>query len=87
MVAIRAVYHNGQLKLLEPVNLDEGQEVQVVILDQRKLAYEVLGDLVASPQNNDDEDFDEVALFKQLDETTRGTTLSDLIIEERHTGP
>ncbi len=30
--AIRAVYHEGQLRLLDPVDLAEGQEIQVMIV-------------------------------------------------------
>lgn len=30
--SIRAVYHDGQLRLLDPVDLAEGQEIQVMIV-------------------------------------------------------
>ena len=33
MVSIRAIYENGKLHLLDPVELQEGQEVKLIVLD------------------------------------------------------
>jgi predicted DNA-binding antitoxin AbrB/MazE fold protein len=32
MVSIRAIYENGKLRLLDPVELQEGQEVKITIV-------------------------------------------------------
>ena len=32
MVSIRAIYENGYLRLLDPIDLQEGQEVRVTII-------------------------------------------------------
>ncbi|MDQ7024030.1 MAG: antitoxin family protein [Anaerolineae bacterium] len=32
MVSIRAIYENGKLRLLDPVELQEGQEVKIIIV-------------------------------------------------------
>lgn len=37
MVSIRAVYEDGQLRLLDPVELAEGQVVQITIEDESSL--------------------------------------------------
>jgi predicted DNA-binding antitoxin AbrB/MazE fold protein len=34
MVSIRAIYQNGQLRLLDPIDLQEGEEVSVQITKQ-----------------------------------------------------
>ena len=87
MVAIRAIYQNGQLKLLEPTNLRDGQEVRILIVNPREQALEALGDLTHASETNLDDHLDEDALFLELDKATKGITLSDIIIEERQTGP
>jgi predicted DNA-binding antitoxin AbrB/MazE fold protein len=33
MVSIRAIYENGKLRLLDPVELQEAQEVKLIVLD------------------------------------------------------
>jgi predicted DNA-binding antitoxin AbrB/MazE fold protein len=43
--AIRAVYHDGQLRLLDPVNLSEGQEVQLRILPPQDKTDQVTQEL------------------------------------------
>lgn len=37
MVSIRAIYEDGQLRLLDPVELAEGQVVQIIIEDELSL--------------------------------------------------
>jgi predicted DNA-binding antitoxin AbrB/MazE fold protein len=86
MVSIRAVYRDGHLQLLEPVDLSEGQEVQLhILLDERSRVQQALSDVLASAKDNDVQqpDMDELALQKQIDDATRGISVSDLIIEER----
>jgi predicted DNA-binding antitoxin AbrB/MazE fold protein len=86
MVSIRAVYRDGHLQLLEPVDLSEGQEVQLhILLDERSRVQQALSDVLASAKDNDVQqpDMDELALQQQIDDATRGISVSDLIIEER----
>lgn len=87
MVSVRAVYRNGQLQLLDPVELTEGQEVQLRILDEPNRVRDALSDLLVQVHFDDKDDtFDEAALQHEIDEATQGVTLSDLIIEERRNG-
>lgn len=92
MVSVRAIYHNGQLRLLEPIDLQEGQEVQLhILLDERSRVQQALSDVLASTahgQNDDSQqmNIDEVALQQQIDQATHGISVSDVIIEERQSG-
>lgn len=84
---VQAVYEHGQLRLLEPIELTEGQQVEVIvksILDKDALRA-ALGDLVASwPDATDDSDADLELMADEIDQAFQGTlTLSQLIIEER----
>ncbi len=84
---IRAVYSDGQLHLLEPVNLAEGQEIQVLILSERDQLHAALGDLVVAIPGEAD-DLDEAALIMEIDAGFRNQPpLSETIIEERRIGP
>jgi predicted DNA-binding antitoxin AbrB/MazE fold protein len=86
--AIRAVYENGHLRLLQPINLVEGQEIQIVVLTEREQAIIALGNLVVSLPEIHDVDIDEEALFEEIDAVYRGKPpVSEAIIEERHEGP
>lgn len=85
---IRAVYEDGKLRPLQPVDLAEGQEIELVILTERARAIAALGDLlvqVADAAN--EEDIDEEALLKEIDEAYKGPPISEAIIEERREGP
>lgn len=85
---IRAVYEEGHLKLLHSVNLTEGQEIDIVILTERERAAAVLGELAVPLPRVGDEDIDEAALQREIDEAYRGKpSVSDAIIEERREGP
>lgn len=86
---IRAVYSSGQLRLLDPVDLVEGQQIEVVILTERERVRAALGDLLAKfPHADDEEDIDEEALMREIEEGFKGTPpLSDDIIAERREGP
>ena len=44
--AFRAMYEQNHLRLLDPVNLTEGQEIQVLIISDRERIYAVLGDIL-----------------------------------------
>jgi predicted DNA-binding antitoxin AbrB/MazE fold protein len=86
--SIRAVYENGKLRPLEPVDLAEGQEIQVTILTDRERVIAALGDLLVKFPPSDDPDIDEEALQREIDESYQGgPSLSDAIIEERREGP
>jgi predicted DNA-binding antitoxin AbrB/MazE fold protein len=96
---IRAVYSQGQLRLLDPVNLSEGEEVQLMILsDSMPLKHEwrsieervlaALGDLLVEIPDPTGADLDEALLAREMEEGFRGQPpLSDTIIEERRDGP
>jgi predicted DNA-binding antitoxin AbrB/MazE fold protein len=87
--AIRAVYEGGQLRLLDPVTLVEGEQVAIMILDARKAALAALGDLVVQPPTSvEDDDLDEEALLREIENALQGKKpLSETIIEERGEGP
>ena len=86
MASIRAVYQDGKLQLLDPVNLSDGQEVRLQILsDTPDRVREALSDLVHSTPTDEVDTFDEVALQQLIDDAANGVTLSDLIKEERRT--
>ena len=85
---IRAVHHQGHLRLIDPVDLSEGQEIQVVILSDRDRARAALGDLLVEFPDPTGEDIDEEALLREIKEAFRGQPpLSETIIEERREGP
>ena len=84
---IRAVYNDGQLRLLEPVDLAEGQEIQLSILSDEERVIAALGDLLVDIPDPTDANTDETALAREIEEGFRGQSLSDTIIEERHEGP
>ena len=87
--SVRAVYQNGQLRLLDPVKLKEGEEIELTIRTQRDKVVKALGDLVASsPATMDDDDVDESAITRELDEAFRGQLpLSQTIVDERQESP
>lgn len=83
---IRAIYESGQLRLLDKVDLAEGQEVEISIqsVDELKRLKVLIGDLVewsdpnANPNPEVEQDMDEI------DHALRGhPLLSEIIIEER----
>lgn len=45
MVTVRAIYENGQIRLLEDIELKDGQELQVKILDMPKKRGKRIPDL------------------------------------------
>jgi len=85
---IRAVYEDGHLKLLDSINLTEGQEIDILILTERERGVVALEKLAISLPHVDTEDIDEEALLKEIDEAYHGKpSVSDAIIEERREGP
>ncbi len=84
---VRAIYGAGQLHLLEPVDLAEGQEIQVLILSKNDRARIALGDLLAEAPISSHDTLDEAALLREIEEELKGHSLSSAIIEERLTGP
>jgi predicted DNA-binding antitoxin AbrB/MazE fold protein len=84
---IRAVYDNGSLRLLDEVQLEEGQQVHLVILSEKERVRAALGDLLMEWPNPGDVDIDEDALRAELTEAFRGLPpLSEEIIAERRGG-
>ena len=88
MVAVRAIYEGGQLRLLDPVDLKEGQEIRVMIMSERELARAALADILVQMPDPTDDDFDEEAVAREIEEAFRGLPpLSETIIQERREGP
>ena len=86
--AVRAVYEQGWLRLLDPVNLIEGEKIHVMILSEREQAQAVLDDLLVQYEPEPVEDVDEAKLLAEIDAAMQGKPpISDAIIEERREGP
>ena len=87
--SIRAVYNDGSLRLLDEVQLAEGQEVHVVILSERERVDAALGDLlVKMPEPPGAEEIDEAGLREEVARAFRGLPpLSEDIIAERRESP
>jgi predicted DNA-binding antitoxin AbrB/MazE fold protein len=86
MASIRAIYRNGQLQPLDPVELTDGQEVRIQILDEHSRVIEALSELLVQTEEIVEEPFDEAKLQREIDAVTQGITISDLVIEDRRTG-
>ncbi len=86
---IRAIYEHGQLRLLDTVNLTEGEEIQLMILSGRERAQAALGELLVRFESDPtDDNIDEAALLAEIDADMKGKpTVSDAIIQERREGP
>lgn len=85
---VRAIYRDGHLDLLEPVDLVEGQSVEIIIQSERDRLRAALGDLLVEPTSTTtytDEEIEDME--REVEEGFRGVTLSDVIIEERREGP
>ncbi len=84
MQSVRAVYQDGQLRLLDPVDLVDGQEVSITIVPERDLVRAALGDLVAPLPIPTSDEIDENELMREIEEGFRGQPpLSETIIAER----
>jgi predicted DNA-binding antitoxin AbrB/MazE fold protein len=85
--AVRAIYHDGQLELLDKVDLIEGQEIQLLILSDDEKLRSALGDLLHESEDTSDEILDEAALLAEIEQGFRGQPpLSQTIIDERGDG-
>ena len=86
---IRAVYNDGRLRLLDEVDLAEGQHVHLRILTEQERVDAALGDLlVKMPEPPGAEEIDEAALREEVRDAFRGLPpLSEDIIAERRSGP
>ncbi len=89
MNAIRAIYEDGKLRLLDPVDLVDGQQVEIVLRlkTEEELVREALADLNIQwhdPNAFADDDVDEEALMKEISDAFSGDPpLSQYIIEDR----
>ncbi len=85
---VRAVYEQGRLRLLDPVDLSEGQEIQVIIttrtasVSKRDQACAVLTDILmpdeANPSRALDEVTEEAALFAEIDRAMEAALLIEM---------
>lgn len=89
MGEIDAIYENGQLRLLSPVSLNEGQRVRVVIDlvhgDSQEALRSALSDLgIQWPDPSDDHDRYLEDMADEIDQALQGDKpLSEIIIEDR----
>ena len=86
---IRAIYRDGQIRLLDPVELHEGQQMTINIepISENEALRTVLGDSVQWPDPNYDEDAWVEDMAEELaQKLSAGRSLSDIIIEERNSG-
>lgn len=87
---IRAVYKNGVLHPVTPIELQEDVEVHLEVLTTREAMDRVLGSLLVKdmPVPQENETVDEEAILREIDEIMKDQPpLSEVIIEERRTGP
>ncbi len=85
---VRAVYEDGQLRVLDPVNLAEGEQVQLMILSEQERTRAALGDLLVEPEQDTGDAVDDAGLLAEIDATLQGqVSVSEAIIQERQDGP
>lgn len=90
-MAIRAIYENGYLRLLDPVTLKDGEQVNITISSEKEYLKAVLDDLITFPDENapdnlSDEDMLLVQEYEQdlaRGKLTSSRPLSEIIIEDR----
>lgn len=84
---IEAIYENGRLRLLSPVDLTEGQHVLIDIepVYEQQVLKAALSDLLAHwPDTSDDGDAHLEQRIQEIDDAFQGQPpLSQLIIEDR----
>jgi len=88
--SLRAIYEQGYLRLLDPIDLSEGQEIRLMIIPEQERARVALADMlvVRRVEVDQDELIDEAALFAEVEAEMRNCpSVSDAIIEERRSGP
>jgi predicted DNA-binding antitoxin AbrB/MazE fold protein len=86
---IRAIYENGQIKLLDPVELHEGQQLTVNVeqVSEQDAVRAALGNLIrpSNPDDNRDAWVEELA-EEIAQELSKGRSLTEILIEERNSG-
>ena len=89
MQTLRAIYEQGRLRLLDPIQLTEGQVIQLMIVSERERAHAALADiLVHNDASEVDESVDEASLLLEIDSEMDGKpTVSDATNVERREGP
>ena len=86
--AVRAIYEQGCLRLLDPVHLMEGQEIHVMLLSERERARVALDDLLVQYEPASVGDVNEAKLLEEIDAAMQGKPpVSEAIIQERREGP
>lgn len=83
---IRAVYRDGQIRLLDSVQLREGQHLTIHLenSDEREALRAILGDTVIWPDTSDDSDAWVEGMAEEIDRAFQGEPpLSQFIIEDR----
>ncbi len=88
VLTIRAVYHEGQLQLLDPVDLPEGQQVKISIetMTEEEAVRAALGDSVRWHDPNINIHPEIEAEAQAIEDAFKGARpLSEIIIEERGT--
>jgi hypothetical protein len=84
---IQAIYEDGKLRPLMPLDLNEGQEVQITILPAGDPLRTALGDLALDYTLGDLPGMDEDALQREIDAAYPDIPpVSQAIIEDRHEG-
>lgn len=84
MVSVRAIYQDGKLQLLDPVDLIEGQEVQLQIVPATRPITDLVRDLLVSFDDTSETASDDDALLSEIEQQLRGQRpLSEIIIEDR----
>jgi len=83
MVSIRAIYRNGQLQLLDSVDLEDGQEVELHIIQPQEPLKTLISDMLIT-FDADEAPVDEEALRDEIDKHLKGKRpLSEIILENR----
>lgn len=94
--AIRAIYEDGHLRLLDPVELAEGEQVQITILHQLGVPLTENERMRAALSNSvrfpsaalESDNIDTEALQRELDAALEDSPpVSEYIIQERREGP
>lgn len=86
MVIVRAVYQDGKFQPLDTIDLQEGQEVQLQIVEKPTPISELIGDMLTHFEY-ESSDIDEDAILQELDRALAGKRpLSEIIMEERREG-
>ncbi len=74
--------------MLDPVNLAEGEQVQLMILSEQERTRAALGDLLVEPEQDTGDAVDDAGLLAEIDATLQGQVpVSEAIIQERQDGP